>query len=163
MRAPGFALSLVANRAVGPSSLSAEESATPEAPPGPTNLAATVGVSEVTLSWSASANSTSYDVFEGTSAGSESATAIQTNITGLSTVVPGLTGGTKYFYIVRAETPNGISAASNEASATPQAPASSSGGGGGSLDCWGIVLIGLLAAGRFGKGRHAGRRLCADA
>ena len=93
------------------------------APPGaPTNLTATAGSAQVALSWSASSGSpTSYEVFRGTTANGEGATAIATGITGLSYVNTGLTNGVTYFYKVKARNANGLSADSNEASATPAA------------------------------------------
>jgi hypothetical protein len=121
-----------------------------QAPPAPTNLSAVAGTNQVTLTWSASAGATSYSVYMGTAAGAESATAVQSGVTGLSTVVTGLSASTTYYFIVRAQTGNGLSLASGEASATtpanpvtPTTPTTSGGGGGGgSLD---LLAIGMLA------------------
>jgi outer membrane protein assembly factor BamB len=133
----------------GPSMPSAEVSAMPEAPPGPTNLAATGGTSEITLTWSASSGATSYNVYQGTTAGGESSTPIQTGITGLSTAISGLGAGAQYYYTVRADTADGTSVASNEASATTSAAAAtSSHSGGGAIDGWSLLALALLAMAR---------------
>jgi outer membrane protein assembly factor BamB len=128
------------------------------APPGPTNLAATGGMSEVTLTWSASSGATSYNVYQGTTAGGESSTPVQTGITGLSTAISGLGSGTHYYYMVRADTADGTSAASNEASATTSAAAATSGrSGGGAIDPWSVVALALLAMTRL-RSRQGGSR-----
>ena len=98
-------------------------------PATPTGLAAVAGTGQVSLSWNASTGAASYNVYQGTSAGGESATAVQTGVTGTGTVVTGLADGTTYFFVVRARNQNGdggLSDTSNEASATltPPAPAS---------------------------------------
>ena len=130
---------------IGPSMPSVESSATPLSPPGPTNLSATAGANEVTLTWSAAANAMTYDVYAGTSPGGEAATPVQAAISGLSTVISGLTGGTQYYYTVRAETPAGQSSASNEANASPTASGKS---GGGALDPFLLLALGLLVLAR---------------
>lgn len=135
----------------GPSLPSAEVSAMPEAPAGPTNLAATGGMSEVTLTWSASSGATSYNVYQGTTAGGESSTPVQTGITGLSTAISGLGTATQYYYVVRADTADGTSVASNEASATTSAAAAATSGhsGGGAIDRWSVLALALLAMARL--------------
>ena len=133
---------------IGPSMPSAESSATPLSPPGPTNLGATAGVNQVTLAWSAAANATTYDVYAGTSPGGEAPTPVQTGISGLGTAIVGLTAGTQYYYTVRAETPSGQSGASNEASASPTSAPSGTSGGGGALDPFLLLALGLLALAR---------------
>jgi hypothetical protein len=97
------------------------------APAAPTGLAATAGNAQVSLSWTASAGATSYNVYRGTSAGGESPTPVQSGITGATYTDTGLTNGTAYYYKVAAVNGSGTSGLSNEASATP-----ASGGGGGS-------------------------------
>ncbi|MFA5941569.1 MAG: fibronectin type III domain-containing protein [Sinimarinibacterium sp.] len=110
---------VAAVNANGTSPLSNEASATPQgAPPAPTNLTATAGDSQVTLNWTASTGASSYNVYQGTSAGGETLAA--TGITGTSRTVTGLTNGTTYFFKVAAVNPTGVSALSNGASATPQ-------------------------------------------
>ena len=91
-------------------------------PSAPTNLTASAGSAQVALSWSASSGSpTSYEVFRGTTANGEGATAIATGITGLSYVNTGLTNGVTYYYKVKARNASGLSTDSNEAFATPAA------------------------------------------
>jgi len=106
----------------GSSGYSNEANATPSAPTAPaapTGLSATAGNAQVSLSWTASSGATSYNVYRGTTAGGESATAIATGITSTSYTNTGLTNGTAYFYKVKAVNGAGTSGYSNEASATP--------------------------------------------
>ena len=89
------------------------------APAAPTNLVATPGNATVTLTWSASAGATNYQVYRG-------ATLIATQA-GTSYVDSGRTNGTAYTYTVVAFRLNSpASAASSPASATPVAPPLSS-------------------------------------
>ncbi len=105
----------------GTSAQSGEASATPTAgtPAAPTGLSASAGNAQISLSWSASSGATSYNVYRGTSAGGESATAIATGVTSTSYTNTGLTNGTTYYYKVAAVNGSGTSAQSGEASATP--------------------------------------------
>jgi fibronectin type 3 domain-containing protein len=89
------------------------------APPAPTNLTATAGNTQVSLSWTASSGATSYNVYRGTTAGGEGTTAVATGLTGTTYTNTGLTNGTAYFFTVKAVNSVGTSGASNEASATP--------------------------------------------
>jgi hypothetical protein len=93
----------------------------PTAPAAPTNLKATPGDSQVTLSWTSSADAASYNVYRGTAAGGEGSTPIATGITGTGFTDRSLSNGTTYFYKVTAVNANGESPQSNEASATPSA------------------------------------------
>ena len=88
-------------------------------PPAPTGLSASPGNSQATLTWTGSSGATSYNVYRGTSAGGEGATAITTGLTGTSYTNSSLTNGTTYFYKVAAVNSAGTSGLSNEASATP--------------------------------------------
>ena len=166
-------------RAVAASTVSGasnETSATPQAPqppppppppPAPANLTATAGIGKVSLSWSAVSGAISYNVYQGTASGSESATAVQTGIVSTTVDITGLTGGTTYYFVVKAVAANGVSKASNEASATPQAQPPTSppdkGGGGGALDWLSLVWLGggvasaLAGRTRRGRPRRAGR------
>ena len=106
----------------GTSGYSNEANATPAAPTAPaapTGLAATGGNAQVGLSWTASAGATSYNVYQGTTSGGESTTALATGITTTTYTNTGLTNGTTYYYEVKALNSVGASGYSNEASATP--------------------------------------------
>ncbi len=88
----------------GESANSAQVSATPEAPrvppPAPTNLKATAGDAQVSLTWSASSGATSYYVKRSTTSGgpyTQIAAPTSTSYTDTS-----LTNGTTYYYVVSA-------------------------------------------------------------
>jgi hypothetical protein len=109
----------------GESANSSEVSATPLAPPAaPTNLTATAGNQQVSLSWTASTGTvTSYHVKRSTTNGSgytQIAAPTATNYTDT-----GLTNGTTYYYVVTAVNGAGESGNSNQASATPTGPSTS--------------------------------------
>jgi hypothetical protein len=93
--------------------------ATPSAPAAPTALGATAGNAEVALSWTASSGAATYNVYRGTAAGAEGATAIATGITTVNHTDTGLNNGTTYYYKVAAVNTGGTSPVSNEASAKP--------------------------------------------
>jgi fibronectin type 3 domain-containing protein len=89
-------------------------------PAPPTNLTATAGNAQVSLSWTGSAGATSYNVYRSTTSGSGYAmiaTSATTNYTDTTVI-----NGTTYYYVVTAVNANGESGYSNEASATPQPP-----------------------------------------
>jgi len=90
----------------------------------PTNLTATAGDSQVTLSWTAVAGATSYIVKRSTTSGGTYET-IASGATDTSYVDTNAKNGTTYYYIVTAVTADGESANSNEASATPMASSKS--------------------------------------
>lgn len=93
-------------------------------PPGPpADLKAAPGNTQITLTWSAVAGATAYNVYRGGAAKGESANAIATNVNAITFTNTGLTNGTPYFYNVRAVNLSGAGAPSNEATATPAAPA----------------------------------------
>src|SRR5262249_51827805 len=78
---------------------SAEVSATPQAvPTAPTGLAAVAGDARVSLTWTASAGATSYNVKRATTSGGPYTTVAM----GVTTpyVNTGLTNGTTYYYVV---------------------------------------------------------------
>jgi glucan endo-1,3-alpha-glucosidase len=87
-------------------------------PATPTGLAATAGTGQISLSWSASAGATSYNVYRSTTSNGEGMTAVDTGLTSTSFTDSGLTSGTTYFYKVAAVNNSGTSAQSAEASAT---------------------------------------------
>lgn len=86
----------------------------------PSNLTATSGNSQVTLSWDAVAGATVYNVKRSTTAGGPY-TTIASNVSGTSYIDTDVVNGTTYYYVVTAITTEGESANSNEASATPTA------------------------------------------
>jgi len=122
---------VAAVNSAGTSPDSNEASATPvlvqaTVPSAPQSLLATSGNDSVSLSWSAPASNggspvTGYDVYRGTSPGSESATPLATNISALSYTDASALNGTTYYYTVAAVNAVGVSPHSIEASATPQA------------------------------------------
>jgi hypothetical protein len=87
-------------------------------PSVPTNLVATGGNTQVSLSWTAGGGATSYNVKRSTVSGSGYATIASP--TGTSYVNTGLTNGTTYYYVVSSVNSVGESANSAQASATPQ-------------------------------------------
>ena len=109
----------------GESANSAEASAKPTAPTqvpvAPTGLMATAANAQVSLTWTASATATSYNVKRATTTGGPY-TKIS-SLTSPSFTDTGLTNGTTYFYVVSAVNSAGESANSSEVSAKPTAPA----------------------------------------
>ncbi|MGI0086874.1 MAG: fibronectin type III domain-containing protein, partial [Nitrosotalea sp.] len=101
-------------------------------PSAPTGLTDPSGNTQASLSWTAPANNggspiTGYNVYRGTTSGGESSTPIATGITSTTYTDTGLTNGQTYYYTVAAVNSVGISPPSNEASATPLAPATAPG------------------------------------
>lgn len=115
---------IVAVNSVGTSGSSAEVTATPisalTVPLAPTNLTATASSMQATLSWIASSGASSYNIYRGTSANAEAATAVATVSAPATTYTDLLlTNGTTYYYKVAAVNNLGVSPSSNEVSATP--------------------------------------------
>src|SRR6202142_3591389 len=110
--------------AAGSSAFSPEVSATPGvtgvSPAAPTNLTATPGNAVVTLTWTASAGATGYNVKRATTSGGPYSQLAAPSSSGYtdSTVINGVT----YYYVVSALTAAGESANSAQVSATPNAP-----------------------------------------
>ncbi|BDI32439.1 hypothetical protein CCAX7_44900 [Capsulimonas corticalis] len=92
-------------------------------PPVPAGLSATAASGQVSLSWDFTGGATSYNIYRGTTAGGESATAIATGVTATSYVNTGLTNGTRYYYKIKGVNSKGASAYSSEVNATPVVPA----------------------------------------
>jgi outer membrane protein assembly factor BamB len=89
-------------------------------PPAPAGLRATSGVASVQLEWTGAAGATSYNVYMGSQAGAEASTPLLTGVTGTSaSITSGLRPGNAYFFTVKTVGTLGLSAASNEVSATP--------------------------------------------
>jgi subtilase family serine protease len=100
----------------GLSPFSNEASAT-LAPSAPTGLAAAAaGAGALMLTWTASPGATSYNLFEGTSAGGE--TAAQSGINSNMVTLTALAPGQQYFFKLEAVNAGGPSARSAEASGT---------------------------------------------
>jgi fibronectin type 3 domain-containing protein len=108
----------------GQSANSLQASAKPvdsaQAPAAPTGLLATAANAQISLTWSASATASSYNVKRGTASGGPYATISSPTATNFTDT--GLTNGTTYFYVVTAVNSTGESTNSAQASATPVAP-----------------------------------------
>src|SRR5436190_1778185 len=117
----------------GEGAKSNEASATPNAPPppptppsAPTNLVATGGNAQVGLTWQAPGSNggspiTNYKIYRGTASGAETLVATVGDL--LSYSDGAVTNGVTYYYQVSAVNNVGEGPRSNEASATPTAPA----------------------------------------
>jgi subtilase family serine protease len=109
-----FEIAAVTALGVSPFSNEAKVTLAPAAPTG--LAAAAAGAGALTLTWVASPGATSYNLFEGTSAGGE--TAAQTGISGVTVTLTALTPGQQYFFKLEAVNAGGHSAQSVEASGT---------------------------------------------
>lgn len=89
---------VVAVDLVGESTFSNEVIVTPGQPAVPTNLAATSGNQQVTLSWNTAANATSYKIKR--SASQSGPFTLITTISGTTYTDLGLTNGATYYYVV---------------------------------------------------------------
>jgi hypothetical protein len=111
-----------AGESTNSSQTSAKPTAPAQPPSAPTGLSTTAGNAQVSLSWTASTNTTSYNVKRGTTTGGPYTKISSPTATNF--IDTGLTNGTTYFYVVSAVNSNGESAKSAQASATPaSAPA----------------------------------------
>ena len=116
----GFVLSGLALAGCGDSGGSTS-SAT--APLEPTGVSATAGTDQATIRWDAMTGVTSYNVYYGTSAGVDKATATNsvTHVTDNTCIVPNMINGTTYYFVVSAVNGHGESIESSEVSITPLA------------------------------------------
>ncbi len=90
----------------------------------PENLSGTVGTGQVELSWDAVAGATGYRVYRAPDSLYRTLTRVANSVTGTTYTDSGLTGGTTYWYIVRAVSATGESTNSNEIRVlVPSAPA----------------------------------------
>jgi hypothetical protein len=90
-------------------------------PAAPTNVNATAGDTQVSLSWTAPFGAaTSYNVKRGNMGGPY--TTVKSGVTTTSTVDTGLTNGTQYCYVISGVNANGEGPNSSEKCATPVAP-----------------------------------------
>lgn len=94
------------------------EEATP-VPVAPTDLTATPGDAQASLSWTAVAEATGYNVKRATTTGGPYET-VADSVYEATYVDTGLTNGITYYYVVSATTASGESGNSNEVSVTPQ-------------------------------------------
>jgi len=108
---------VTAVNSTGESGYSNQAGATPVAVP--TNLTATAGDRQVTLTWNASIGATSYNVYESTTYGGPYTKLNSTTNTNYT--VTGLTNGVTYYFVVTAVNSTGESGYSNQAGATPVA------------------------------------------
>jgi subtilase family serine protease len=136
-----YFFTIAAESVIGASGRSNEARAT-IVPAAPTALSASGSNSSVKLTWAAATGATTYNVYQGTSSGGESAQPLQHGLSGTSSTITGLTNGTTYYFTVAGVDTGGVSAMSAEAQAMPMAPAS--GGGGGALGSLDVVLLALL-------------------
>jgi fibronectin type 3 domain-containing protein len=94
------------------------------APGAPTGVVAYQGVKQISLSWPAVSGASTYNIYRGTSAGGELATAYASGVSGTSFADSAISTSSSYFYKVTAVNQFGESAKSAEASGMAlQAPA----------------------------------------
>src|SRR5476651_2489786 len=91
-------------------------------PTAPTGVAAVGGDAQVTVSWTAVAGATSYNVYRSTTNPVTIATGTKVTVTTTSSVQTLLVNGTPYFFIVTAVNSAGESVPSLQLTATPSAP-----------------------------------------
>lgn len=89
----------------------------------PINLTALGNNGQATLKWDQVKDADSYTVYYGTASGVYTETVTATKDTYGNFVIPGLTNGTTYYFVVTASVDGVESPYSNEASATPQGEA----------------------------------------
>jgi hypothetical protein len=90
----------------------------PNAPANPQNLAADTGDRQITLSWNTVLDATKYHIYMATDADLTNIVEVAT-VTSSTYSVQDLVNGTAYYFVVKSENLGGLSAASNQMSATP--------------------------------------------
>jgi fibronectin type 3 domain-containing protein len=143
----------------GGNSVASNQATTTMLAAAPTALSATASNGTVTLTWSASAGATSYDIYQGTSASGESNSPAVSSVMGTSTTISGLTNGQTYYFKVAAADAGGVSAQSNEASAMPAMPAAPSSSGGGAIGLIDLLILSGLVIFPLRPKRRADRRV----
>jgi hypothetical protein len=124
---PGYYLLWILNGSGVPSQARFVRISNFGAPPSaPTGLTAAGGIAKVTLNWNAVGTATSYNVKRSTTSGGPYGT-IASGVTSTTYVDTSVTGGTTYHYVVSAVNPQGESANSSQASATPISPGTGTG------------------------------------
>jgi hypothetical protein len=111
-------------------------------PGAPAGLTAAAGSGSVTLSWTAVSGAASYNIYQGSTAGSEAAIPVQTGVSGTSATITGLSNGSTYYFEITSVNAAGESSRSSEVSAA--LPQSSTGGGAMSWEL--VIALGLFAA-----------------
>ena len=91
-------------------------------PSAPTNVTASAGLGQVSVTSAPSAGASSYNVYRSTSPGGEGSTPLQTGVSGNSFTDTGVSGGTTYYYEVTPVGIGGEGPVSSEVSATPPVP-----------------------------------------
>lgn len=93
------------------------------APSAPTNVIATAGDEQTTISWDAASGAISYNIYWSTSSGVSKSNyeGNFADITSTSYIQTGLTNGITYYYVVTAENSSGESIESSEVDAKPEA------------------------------------------
>ncbi|MFN7920008.1 MAG: DUF4082 domain-containing protein [Bryobacteraceae bacterium] len=115
---------VTAQNSGGESGNSNQAFATPQAAvlPAPTGLTASGGNGQISLSWNAVSGASSYTIWRSNTNGGPY--GLLTGTSGVTFPDNLVTNGLTYYYVITAQGSSGPSAYSNQASATPQAPAS---------------------------------------
>src|SRR5665811_273463 len=114
-----FAVLLACNACNNSGSNSGNTGAGNSVSAAPTNLTATAGNQQASLTWTASSGAASYSVKRGTASGGPY--AMVGSPAGTTYADRSLTNGTAYYYVVTAVDATGESGNSNQATATPTA------------------------------------------
>jgi uncharacterized protein (DUF1800 family)/fibronectin type 3 domain-containing protein len=123
MNGTAYSYRVAAHNAGGDGPFSSVVNATPGAvPSAPTNLSRSAGNAMVTLSWTAVATATSYNVYRSTTSNGQAAPPLATGVNTPAFVDSPVMNGTTYFYKVTAVNAFGEGPRSTEVSASPVAP-----------------------------------------